>query len=451
MQEMSQRLPTADKRGRARQRDGRRRCGNIVPTGPTLGRRHDIRPRSRAIAPAGGVAASAAPASRPDTCRGVHRLDIPRDAGRRSTRNSDTSKSCVRGYYRAGTRIPSPSCSQATHPSFRAIGRAALPGRRTSSPFSALLSRGDDGVRDRRRRDAGESRARPFHRHRRGGARVTKTVVVGAWPARGHQSGRQCHPARDHRQRGHQHGRATVAGSPPAPQVVDDWVVRVPLGLAQKLLRVSGANTWTVFSMNRCDRGGRGLRGPNARERLRSRPLDRARRLLQQDRCDIFTTGLVRAPGDAVIIVLSIANSMMMTIMERTGEVGTSLALASRAGACAADSDPGCARHDRRPRGRRWAPARVRHQRRRHPDAGAAGSAHGCIGGILTPRLVAESLALAVVTSTVASIYPRSRRRGCRSSTPCGATDDTRRHSFDASINDQARTAQSRAQRCAPA
>jgi putative ABC transport system permease protein len=35
------------------------------------------------------------------------------------------------------------------------------------------------------------------------------------------------------------------------------------------------------------------------------------------------------------------------------------------------------------------------------------GSAHGYIGGILlTPRLVAESLALAVVTSTVASIYP---------------------------------------------
>jgi putative ABC transport system permease protein len=38
---------------------------------------------------------------------------------------------------------------------------------------------------------------------------------------------------------------------------------------------------------------------------------------------------------------------------------------------------------------------------------GLAGIAHGYTGGILlTPGLVAESFALAVVTSTLASVYP---------------------------------------------
>jgi len=204
-----------------------------------------------------------------------------------------------------------------------------------------------------------------------------------------------------------------VAGiSTSATKVVDDWVVRVPLGLAQKLLRVSGANTWTVL-LDETDAT------QAAVESLRGRmPASAFEVVPWTELADFYNKTVAIFSRQvsfvrwviAVIIVLSIANSMMMTIMERTGEIGTSLALGVP----------------------RW---RVRRRFLIQGAmlgtigglAGAAlgillayainafgipmpappGSAHGYIGGILlTPRLVVESFALAVVTSTVASIYP---------------------------------------------
>jgi putative ABC transport system permease protein len=206
---------------------------------------------------------------------------------------------------------------------------------------------------------------------------------------------------------------ATVAGiSTSATKVVDDWVVRVPLGLAQKLLRVTGANTWTVL-LDETDAT------QAAVESLRGRmPASAFEVVPWTELADFYNKTVAIFSRQvsfvrwviAVIIVLSIANSMMMTIMERTGEIGTSLALGVP----------------------RW---RVR---RRFLIQGAMlgtigglagvalgillayainligipmpappGSAHGYTGGVLlTPRLVVESFALAVVTSTVASIYP---------------------------------------------
>jgi len=206
---------------------------------------------------------------------------------------------------------------------------------------------------------------------------------------------------------------ATVAGiSTSATKVVDDWVVRVPLGLAQKLLRVSGANTWTVL-LDETDAT------QAAVESLRGRmPASAFEVVPWTELADFYNKTVAIFSRQvsfvrwviAVIIVLSIANSMMMTIMERTGEIGTSLALGVP----------------------RW---RVRRRFLIQGAmlgtigglAGAAlgillayainavgipmpappGSAHGYTGGVLlTPRLVVESFALAVVTSTVASIYP---------------------------------------------
>jgi len=206
---------------------------------------------------------------------------------------------------------------------------------------------------------------------------------------------------------------ANVTGiSTSATKVIDDWVVRVPLALAQELLHVSGANTWTIL-LDETDAT------TAAVESLRARmPASGFEVVPWTELADFYNKTVAIFSRQvsfvrwviAIIIVLSIANSMMMTIMERTGEIGTSLALGVP----------------------RW---RVR---RRFLVQGAMlgtigglagvvlgtalayainavgipmpappGSAHGYIGGILlTPRLVAESFALAVVTSTAASIYP---------------------------------------------
>jgi putative ABC transport system permease protein len=206
---------------------------------------------------------------------------------------------------------------------------------------------------------------------------------------------------------------ATIAGlSTSSSKAVDDWAVRVPLPLAQELLRVSGANTWTLL-LDRTDATATTV------DNLRSRiPAERFEVVPWTELADFYNKTVALFSRQvavvrwviAIIIVLSIANSMMMTVMERTGEIGTSLALGV-------------------PR---------RRVLRRFLMQGAIlgafgglagiaigeilgnvittigipmpappGSARGYIAGILlTPRLVAECFALAVVTSTIASVYP---------------------------------------------
>lgn len=206
---------------------------------------------------------------------------------------------------------------------------------------------------------------------------------------------------------------ATIAGiSNSATKAIDDWAVRVPLALAQQLLRVSGANTWTLL-LDRTDATASTV------ESVRSRiPAQGFEVVPWTELADFYNKTVALFSRQvavvrlviAIIIVLSIANSMMMTVMERTGEIGTSLALGV-------------------PRSRVL---------RRFLMQGAIlgalgglvgvvvgeilgsiitavgipmpappGSARGYIAGILlTPRLVIECFVLAVVTSTLASVYP---------------------------------------------
>ena len=197
-----------------------------------------------------------------------------------------------------------------------------------------------------------------------------------------------------------------------AVKAYDDWAVRLPLPLAHRLLRVKGAHSWTVL-LNRTDETDATI--ASLRARL---PTAKFELVPWTSLADFYNktvqlfsrqVALVKSVI-AVIIVLSIANSMMMTVVERTGEIGTAMALGVRRsqvlrqfllqgallgtlggvvgilfGAVLAQiiSSIGI------------------------PMPAPPGSAHGYVGAILlSPQLVAQSLALAVVTSVLASAYP---------------------------------------------
>jgi putative ABC transport system permease protein len=206
---------------------------------------------------------------------------------------------------------------------------------------------------------------------------------------------------------------ATIAGiSTSATKAFDDWAVRVPLPLAQQLLRVSGANTWTLL-LDRTDATAATVE--SVRGRVPAQGFEVVPWTALADFYNKTVTLFSRQVNVvriviAVIIVLSIANSMMMTVMERTGEIGTSLALGV-------------------PRSRvlrrflmqgailgafGGVVGVVVGEILAHlittigiPMPAPPGSARGYIAGILlTPRLVAECFVLAIVTSTLASVYP---------------------------------------------
>ena len=112
----------------------------------------------------------------------------------------------------------------------------------------------------------------------------------------------------------------------------DDVAIRLPLTTARQLLRTSGAHAWVIL-----------LDGDE-----QTRPtLARLQALLPGDRFEVVpwyrladfynkTVELFTKQVDvvrliiALIIVLSISNTMMMSVMERTGEIGTGLALGMR-------------------------------------------------------------------------------------------------------------------------
>jgi putative ABC transport system permease protein len=109
----------------------------------------------------------------------------------------------------------------------------------------------------------------------------------------------------------------------------DDAALRVPLPLAQELLRVSGSHTW-VLLLDRTERTSAivdYLRQTLASEAVEVVPW--------YDLADFYnkTVALFSRQVSvmklivAIIIVLSIANVMTMSVMERTGEIGTALAL----------------------------------------------------------------------------------------------------------------------------
>jgi len=109
----------------------------------------------------------------------------------------------------------------------------------------------------------------------------------------------------------------------------DDAALRVPLALAQELLRVSGSHTW-VLLLDKTERTPAVV--SDLRRSLGAEAVDV---IPWYDLADFYnkTVALFSRQVSvmklivAIIIVLSIANVMTMSVMERTGEIGTALAL----------------------------------------------------------------------------------------------------------------------------
>jgi putative ABC transport system permease protein len=109
----------------------------------------------------------------------------------------------------------------------------------------------------------------------------------------------------------------------------DDVALRVPLDVAQQLLRVDSAHVWALL-LDRTEDARPTVR--YLRERFAGQGLVFTEWIELADfhvkAVALFTkqVGVIRAII-AVIIVLSIFNTMIMTVMERTGEIGTLMAL----------------------------------------------------------------------------------------------------------------------------
>jgi putative ABC transport system permease protein len=195
----------------------------------------------------------------------------------------------------------------------------------------------------------------------------------------------------------------------------DDVAIRVPLAAAQRLMRVTGAQRWLVLLHDTRDTA-------NVLASLRDRFRDRDLRFTPWwDLADFYnkTVKLFSRQLDviklviAIIVALSISNTMMMSVLERTREIGTSMALGTPrsrillqfvlegailgaiggtlglalGGALAAIlSAIGI------------------------PMPPPPGMSHGFVGGILLgPSLLVDAWVLAVATTVIAALYPARR------------------------------------------
>lgn len=112
-------------------------------------------------------------------------------------------------------------------------------------------------------------------------------------------------------------------------KALDDAAMRAPIGLAQKLLRVTGSHVWVVL-LDRTEDTERsvadlvrilGQRG------LQVVPWTQLADLYNKT-VALFTRQVnAMKLIIAAIIVLGISNTMMMSIIERTGEIGTAMAI----------------------------------------------------------------------------------------------------------------------------
>lgn len=112
----------------------------------------------------------------------------------------------------------------------------------------------------------------------------------------------------------------------------DDTVLRAPIEVARKLMRVEGATSWVVL-LDRTDVTG------DAVDRLRASLPARDYEIIPwQELADFYNktvelfsrqVGVVRLLI-ALIVVLSISNTLSMSVIERTGEIGTSMAIGVR-------------------------------------------------------------------------------------------------------------------------
>ena len=194
----------------------------------------------------------------------------------------------------------------------------------------------------------------------------------------------------------------------------DDSALRLPIDTARGLLRVRGAHAWVVL----LDDTARTAATVTSLKRLSSRDFQV---IPWYDLADFYrkTVALFSKQVEivriiiAVIIVLSISNTMMMGVMERTGEIGTSMALGVTRkrilgqfvaeGAAlgllggAIGAAVGFARGGD-------------HIGHRHSHAPTArDGARFCRRDRITRELAAEAFALAALTTLLASFYPAWR------------------------------------------
>jgi len=192
----------------------------------------------------------------------------------------------------------------------------------------------------------------------------------------------------------------------------DDSALRLPIDVARPLLGARGAHTWMVLrdDTNRTDAVAAGLAARMPAKEFEVVPWHHLADFYNKTVALFSRQVLVIRVIIGAIIVLSITNTMMMSVMERTGEIGTSMALGAPrrrilsffisegvllglvggvigvvlgVALAAAISAIGI------------------------PMPPPPGMAKGFTGQILvTPRLTIESLALAVVTALAASVYP---------------------------------------------
>lgn len=115
----------------------------------------------------------------------------------------------------------------------------------------------------------------------------------------------------------------------PMEKAIGDTFIRVPIAMARELTRVSGSHAWVVL-LDDTDLT------QSTIAQLRARlPHDKYEIVPWIELSDFYvkTVALFSAQMNvvklivAIIIVLSISNTLMMSVMERTGEIGTSMAL----------------------------------------------------------------------------------------------------------------------------
>jgi putative ABC transport system permease protein len=119
-----------------------------------------------------------------------------------------------------------------------------------------------------------------------------------------------------------------------ANQAYDDSALRLPIGLAQSLLRVDGAHMWLVL-LDKTEQTDEFLTQFRTRFPENSHHLEF---VPWYERADFYskTVALFSQQMNvlrtiiAVIIVLSISNMLVMNVLERTGEIGTLLAVGFR-------------------------------------------------------------------------------------------------------------------------
>ena len=192
----------------------------------------------------------------------------------------------------------------------------------------------------------------------------------------------------------------------------DDAALRIPIETARTLLRSNGSHVWIVL-LNKTadtDRVMASLQARLGNQGMEVVPWYQLAEFYNKT-AQLFTKQIQGIKLIiAMIILLSISNTMTMTVIERIGEIGTAMALGVRrsgilrlflseglllgcfggvvgvltgVGMAALISSIGV------------------------PMPAPPGMAHGYIGEVLvTPRIAVEALLLAIATTLLASIYP---------------------------------------------